>query len=64
MEPIILNDKEALLNMCLRNAFKFAVGDIKYTRSLGDQLQYAYENSNKATRELLHDVFMNRGLLE
>jgi hypothetical protein len=58
------NDKEALLDLCLRNAFRFAIGEIKYDRRLGGQLKFAVENSNKQTRQLLIDVFKNRGLLD
>jgi hypothetical protein len=58
------NDKDALLDLCLRNALKFAMGEIKYTRSLGDQLKFAFENSNQSTRDLMKSVFQNRGFLE
>jgi hypothetical protein len=61
---IYKNDKERLVELCLRNAFKFAVGEIKYTKSLGDQLKFAFENSNQPTRDLMISVFRNRGFLE
>jgi len=61
---IYKNDKDAILDLCLRNALRFAIGEIKYTMALGDQLKFAMENSNKETRQLLHDVFQNRGVLD
>lgn len=63
-EVIYKNDKKALLDMCLRNAFKFAVGEMKYTMALHDQLNYAYANCNKQTRDLMHAVFKNSHVLE
>lgn len=56
-EPIVLNDKQAMLELCLRNALKYATGEIKYTMALHDQLQYAYEHSNKNTRDVLKTIF-------
>jgi hypothetical protein len=64
MSIVYKNDKEALLDLCLRNALKFAMGEIKYTRSLGDQLKFAFENSNQSTRDLMISLFKNRGLIE
>lgn len=52
-----VNHKQALLDLCLRNALLFAIGEIKYTKALGDQIQFAIENSNKNTREILKKVF-------
>lgn len=54
---IFKNDKQALLELCLRNAIKFARGDIKYTLALGDQLKFAFENSNRNTRDFMKVIF-------
>lgn len=62
--PNFFKDKEAILNLCLRNAIKFAIGDIRYTRDLANQLKFAYENSNRETRDLLQAIFKNEGYLK
>lgn len=56
-EPIVINDKQALLEMCLRNALRYARGEIQYTLALHDQLEYAYEHSNKNTKEVMKTIF-------
>lgn len=53
----ITNEKKALVDMCLRNAIRYARGEIIYTMALHDQLQYAYDNSNKNTREVMKTIF-------
>lgn len=56
-EPIIFNQKKAILDMCLRNAVRFARGEIQYTMDLHNQLQFAYENCSKSTREVMKTIF-------
>jgi len=51
------NDKDALLDLCLRNALRFARGEIPYSRRLEDQMKFAYENCSKNTREVMKVIF-------
>ena len=59
-----VNHRQALLDMCLRNATKLAIGDIEMNHDLRLQLDYAYHEVNKETRELLDALFRNKGLLD
>ena len=59
-----INDKQALLDMCLRNATKLAIGDIEINHDLRLQLDFAYHESNEQTKELLDALFRNKGLLD
>lgn len=56
-EPIIQNDKKLWLDLCLRNAVRYARGEIKYTRDLHNQLIYAYENCGYNTRQVMKQIF-------
>lgn len=56
------NDKDAILDMCLRNAVRYARGEIKYTTDLHAQLKYAYDNSNNNTRSVMKTIFDIVGL--
>jgi len=51
------NDKDAILDLCLRNAIKYARGEITYTLALNDQMKFAYENCNHNTREIFKVIF-------
>lgn len=51
------NDKDAILDLCLRNALRYARGDIRYTTDLHAQLKYAHENCTPIVREVLHNIF-------
>ena len=59
-----MNEKQALLDMCLRNATKLAIGDIEINHDLRLQLDFAYHESNEQTKELLDALFRNKGLLD
>jgi hypothetical protein len=52
-----MTDKQAVIELCLRNALRYARGEIKYTNDLHAQLKYAYENSSPAVRDVMHTVF-------
>lgn len=54
-----ISHRKALIDLCLRNAMRYAVGEIKYSHDVHIQLQYAYRESNETTRELLRSVFAN-----
>lgn len=68
-DVIFLNDKEALLHLCGRNALKYAMGEVKLTLDLQAQMEYLYENSSKEKRELYDTIFqirhdIDKGLLD
>lgn len=52
-----VNHRQALIDLCMRNATKFARGEIKYNHDFHLQMQYAYRESNKFTKELLVALF-------
>ena len=52
-----MTDKEAVLELCLRNALRYAQGEMKYTRDLHAQMQYAYKHSRPSTKALLKTIF-------
>lgn len=54
---IYKNDKSAILDLCLRNAIRYARGEIKYTLQLEDQLKFAYENCGENTRQIMKTIF-------
>ena len=60
-DPIIINHKQALLDMCERNLAKYAIGDIKFSYDIHLQYQFVMENSNELTREVLRDIFQIMG---
>lgn len=51
------NEQEALLDLCLRNATRYATGEIQYTMHLHAQLEYAYEHCSENVRQVLKTVF-------
>lgn len=53
-----------MLDLALRNALRFATGQIKYTRDIGIQLDYIMENANRETRSLIADIFRNKGVFD
>ena len=61
---IFLNQKQALLDLCSRNALRYARGEGKLTMDLQNQLQFLYENSTLETKELLDKLFEIRGDIE
>lgn len=56
-EITFISHRKALIELCLRNAFRFATGEIKYSRDIHLQLEYAYRESSETTREILRQVF-------
>jgi len=56
-EPIIINRNKALLDMCLRNAVRYARGEVKYTMDLHNQLQFAYDHCSEMTRQVMKQIF-------
>jgi len=60
-DPIIINHRQALLDMCERRLVKYAIGDLKYSHDIQLQYQFIMENSNELTREVLRDIFQIMG---
>jgi len=58
-----VNHRSALIDLCMRNAWKLAVGELEYNHDLGIQIDYAYRESNQQTKELLESIFRNTGVL-
>ena len=63
-DVVFVNDKQRLLDMCLRNATKYLRGEIKLTMDLHAQMKYAFENSNQQTRELMLALFDMKDFLD
>ena len=69
-EPLIfLNHRQSLLELCKRNAMRYAIGEMTLTMDLQAQLEFMYENSNQQDRELFDTVFsivhhIDKGLLD
>jgi hypothetical protein len=66
---IFLNHKQSLLDLCERNALRYAIGEINLTMDLHAQLEFLYENSNSQKKELLDTIFqivhhIEKGLLD
>lgn len=52
-----VNHRQALIELCMRNAMRYARGEIKYNHDLHLQMTYAYRESNQFTKELLIQLF-------
>lgn len=49
--------KYDLIELCLRNALRYARGEIKYNHDLHLQLQYAYDNVNPMMKSVMKSIF-------
>ena len=63
-EPIIINYKEAQLQLCLRNIARFVFGELQYSQHLHDQVEFVINNANKQTGELIYSLAKAKGLLD
>lgn len=61
---IFLNHRQALLELCSRNALRYARGESKLTMDLQNQLEFLYYNSTDETKELLGKLFEIREDIE
>lgn len=52
-----ISHRKALVELCLRNALKFAMGDVPYSTDLCKQIEYAYQESSEPTRDLMRSIF-------
>jgi hypothetical protein len=57
-----MTDKEALLELCLRNTMKHLIGELDYSRDLEAQICYAYSNCTQQTRIFLDAVLTDMEL--
>ena len=49
---------EPFLELCLRNAMRYATGDIQFNKDIMLQIWYAYEHTHGATKEIIRKVFL------
>ena len=52
-----MTDNDAILDLCLRNATRYALGEIKFTMDLQAQMHYALQHADTRTRTLLITIF-------